>query len=137
MATPFKLKIITPDKTFFEGETENVIVRTTEGDIGILAGHINYAASLPSGPIKVKMDDGNYRLAAISGGVLKISKAGTVIIARAIEWGSEIDLEHARRSEEDARRRMQESKGKSNAEFERARMKLMRALNRIDVAQKM
>ncbi len=137
MATPFKLKIITPDKTFFDGETENAIVRTTEGDVGILAGHIAYAAGLPSGPLKIKMEDGKFRLAAISGGLLKISKEGVVIIANAVEWGNEIDLEHARRSEEDARRRMDASKGKSNAEFERARMKLMRALNRIDVAGKL
>ena len=35
----FKLKIITPEKVFFDEETEQIIVRTTEGDIGILAGH--------------------------------------------------------------------------------------------------
>ena len=37
--TPFDLKIITPEKTFFEGNTEQIIVRTVSGDIGILAGH--------------------------------------------------------------------------------------------------
>ena len=42
--TPFDLKIITPEKTFFEGNTEQIIVRTVSGDIGILAGHAPYVA---------------------------------------------------------------------------------------------
>ena len=37
--TPFKLQIITPEKTFFDGETEQIIARTTVGDVGILNGH--------------------------------------------------------------------------------------------------
>ena len=52
----FKLKIITPEKVFFDEETEQIIVRTTEGDIGILAGHENYVADLPAGPFRVKID---------------------------------------------------------------------------------
>ena len=38
----YKLKIVTPEKIFFDGETEQITIRTTEGDIGILAGHIKY-----------------------------------------------------------------------------------------------
>ncbi len=44
----FKLKIITPEKVFFDGDTEQVIVRTTEGDTGVLYGHENYVANLPA-----------------------------------------------------------------------------------------
>ena len=50
MATPFHLTVITPEKIFFDGETTQIIVRTTEGDIGILANHTSLVASLPSGP---------------------------------------------------------------------------------------
>lgn len=39
MATLYNLEIVTPDCNFFEGQTEMVIVRTTEGDIGILHDH--------------------------------------------------------------------------------------------------
>ncbi|HAS79218.1 MAG TPA: F0F1 ATP synthase subunit epsilon, partial [Ruminococcus sp.] len=54
--TPFNLKIITPEKIFFDGKTEQLTVRTTEGDIGILAGHENFVANLPSGAMKIKID---------------------------------------------------------------------------------
>ena len=49
--TPFDLKIITPEKTFFEGNTEQIIVRTVSGDIGILAGHAPYVANIVSSPL--------------------------------------------------------------------------------------
>ena len=54
----FPLQMITPEKIFFEGDVQRVIVRTTEGDVGILAKHEKYVAALPSGPVKVIMADG-------------------------------------------------------------------------------
>ncbi len=39
MAASFSLSVVTPEKIFFDGETSQIIVRTTEGDIGILANH--------------------------------------------------------------------------------------------------
>lgn len=129
---PFTLKIITPEKVFFDGETEQIIVRTTEGDIGVLAGHENYVADLPAGPFKVK-SEGKFRIAAISGGVLKVSKESTTILAMAAEWAEEIDLDWAKRSQEDALKRLNESK--SDYEHRLAEMKLKRALNRINISQ--
>lgn len=129
--TPFKLKIITPEKIFFDGETEQITVRTTEGDTGILAGHERYVANLPSGPVKIKVD-GNFKLAALSEGTVKVSKDSVTIIATAIEWADEIDIEWAKRSEKEARERMQQRK--SDAEFHYAELKLKRALNRISVS---
>lgn len=133
MSTPFHVIIITPDKTLFDGETEQIIVRSTEGDIGIMANHISYCASIPSSPLKIKLPDGSYRVAAISSGMIKTSKEKTTIIATAAEWADEIDIEWAKRSEEDAREKMKTYQ--SGLEFDRADLKLKRALNRINVSQ--
>lgn len=127
----FKLKIITPEKVFFDDETEQIIVRTTEGDIGILAGHENYVADLPAGPFRVKID-GKYKIAAISGGAIKVSKDAVTILAMAAEWAEDIDSEWAKRSHEDAIKRINESK--SDYEHRRAELKLKRALNRIKIS---
>lgn len=127
----FKLKIITPEKIFFDDETEQIIVRTTEGDIGILAGHENYVADLPAGPFRVKID-GKYKIAAISGGAIKVSKDAVTILAMAAEWAEDIDSEWAKRSHEDAIKRINESK--SDYEHRRAELKLKRALNRIKIS---
>ena len=128
----YKLKIITPEKVFFDGETEHIIVRTTEGDLGVLAGHENYVSDLPAGPFRVKID-GQFKAAAISGGVLKVSKEVTTILAMAVEWADEIDIEWAKRSQEDAEKRLKETK--SDFEHRLAELKLKRALNRIKVSE--
>lgn len=129
---PFKLEILTPEKVFFNGETEHLIARTFEGDVGILYGHSPYVANLVSGYIKVKLSDGSFRTAAVSTGVIKASEEGAVILANTVEWADEIDVERAKRAEEEARRRLKENK--SQHEFDLAEQKLKRALNRISVA---
>lgn len=130
----FNLKVITPEKVFFQGEVAQITVRTTEGSKGILAHHINYCAILPSGEMKVKLPNGTVKSSAISSGTLTFHNNEATILAYACEWSDEIDLEWAKRSEEDARRKLQEHK--SDQEFKYADLKLKRALNRISVGNK-
>ena len=54
--TPFPLKIVTPDGVQFDGQAEELIVRSTTGDIGIMAGHINCVAPLGMGRAMVLVD---------------------------------------------------------------------------------
>lgn len=128
----FLLRILTPRDTFFEGDVERIIVHTTEGDAGILAKHEKYVACLPAGPLKITAADGSKRLAAVSGGIMKVSETQTVILADAAEWAEDIDVEHAKRSEEDARKRREQSQ--NSHDMERAEAKLQRALNRLRVS---
>lgn len=128
----FPLQIITPEKIFFEGEVQRVIVRTTEGDVGILAKHEKYVAALPSGPVKLTLSDGTERLAALSGGAVRVSPAQTAILANAVEWAEDIDIDWAKRSEQDALRRKENSQNAQELQY--AEMKLQRALNRLRVS---
>lgn len=131
MAAEFRLSIITPEKTFYDDETSMVIVRTTEGDIGILANHTSLVASLPSGPVKIKNQDGTFKIAALSSGIIKVGGNKVSIIANAVEWADEIDVEWAKRSEAEARDKLHHLKDKH--ELDIAELKLQRALNRISV----
>ena len=130
----FSLKVTTPEKIFFDGETSQIIVRTTEGDIGILANHTSLVADLPSGPLKIRQEDGSWKVAAVSTGLLKVGGNKVSILANAVEWADEIDLEWAKRSEEDARNRIAQQASKH--EHDLAELKLQRALNRISVGSK-
>ncbi|WP_295212034.1 ATP synthase F1 subunit epsilon [Ruminococcus sp.] len=131
--TPFKLKIITPEKTFFEGETEQIIARTASGNIGILAGHAPYVANIVSSPFQIKLD-GQFKTAAISGGLIKVSAEGVTVVTSAVEWADEIDVARAERAKAEAERKIKENA--SQKEFERAEQKLRRAMNRLVVAGK-
>ena len=128
----FPLQIITPDKVFFDGAVQRLVVRTTEGDVGILAKHEKYVAALPSGPVKLTLEDGSVRIAALSGGALKVSPDRTAILANAVEWAEDIDVDWAKRSEEDARRKVEQSKTQHDQLA--AEAKLKRALNRLRVS---
>ena len=76
-------------------------------------------------------EDGSWRVAAISTGLLKVGGNKVSILANAVEWADEIDLDWAKRSEEDARRRLKEQQDKHQLDL--AELKLQRALNRISV----
>ena len=129
--TPSKLQIITPEKTFFDGETEQIIARTTVGDVGILNGHEPYCAALGIGQMRV-MIDGQFRRAATTGGIIKVSREKTVILVQACEWADEIDVNRAEHAKEVAEGRIKAAH--SDNELRLAEAKLKRALNRIDAA---
>ncbi|MCL2633717.1 MAG: ATP synthase F1 subunit epsilon [Oscillospiraceae bacterium] len=131
--TPFNLRIITPDKVFFKGEIEKIIVRTTVGDKGILAKHEPYIAALPIGTMKI-MIKGNYRIAAISPGTINVGENGdTVVIVQSCEFSDEIDVSRAKIAKKAAEERLSDE-GVSIVDHDIAEFKLKRALNRLDAA---
>ena len=129
----FRFLIITPDRTLFDGQVQEVIARTTEGDVGILAGHIRYVALLKTGVLTVKMENGEIRKAAVASGVLKVSDTCTTVMSSAAEWAEEIDPDWAERSRQDALAKIEAAKDEPDR-LERANLKLQRALNRLSVS---
>ncbi|MCL1789703.1 MAG: ATP synthase F1 subunit epsilon [Oscillospiraceae bacterium] len=136
--TPFNLKIITPSKVIFDDKTENVIVRTTVGDVGILAGHEPYVAALPVGRMKMMDKDGKYKLASLSTGTIRVEEGGkaVVILAQSCEWKNQIDIPRAEKSKEIAEKRMADS-DLPQMERELAEQKYKRAVNRLEVAKEL
>ena len=80
--------------------------------------------------MKVMVDD-KLRTAAVSSGLIKVGGNKVHIFADAVEWAEDIDIEWAKRSEEDARRRI--AAKASERDFDLAELKLKRALNRISI----
>ena len=61
-----------PRKASFNGETTQIIAKTTMGNVGILHGHVPYVANLVSSPLKIKVE-GELKEAALSSGFLKVA----------------------------------------------------------------
>lgn len=129
----FHLKVLTVDRVFFEGDVERIVVRTTQGDVGILPNHVKYLAALGIGGLTI-IADGKSRIAAVAGGFVDVSKEQTVILARTCEWADEIDLSRAEKAEERAKARLQQQL--SDHEQDVASVKLKKAINRIRIAKK-
>ncbi|MCI5800622.1 MAG: ATP synthase F1 subunit epsilon [Oscillospiraceae bacterium] len=129
---PFPLQIVTPDGIYFDGEAQQVIVRTTEGEVGILRGHADYVAALSIGEARITVD-GQVRRAACNSGMISVNKGLVRVVAVTFEWSDDIDLERAQRAKEKAEKALQEKTGE--VELRTAELKLKRALTRIKVAK--
>ena len=95
--TPFQLKIVTPDGLIFDGQAEELVVRTTSGDLGILAGHINCVAPLGMGRATIIID-GKRRYGACIGGMVSVVNGIVTLVPTTFEWADEIDVERAEAS---------------------------------------
>ena len=133
--TPFALKIVTPDGLAFDGQAEELIVRTVGGDMGILAGHINCVATLGMGRATV-MIDGKKRYAACIGGMVSVVDGAVTLVPTTFEWAEDIDLKRAENSAQRAKQVISD-KNASDAQLRLAEARLKRAWVRSSVAKPM
>lgn len=130
----FPLKIVTPDGLQFAGQAEELIVRTTTGDMGILAGHISCVAPLGMGRATI-VTDGKKRYAACIGGMVSVVKGAVTLVPTTFEWAENIDVARAAASEARAQNVLKD-KTSTDTDLRLAEARLKRALIRQNVAQK-
>lgn len=85
----FHLQIVTPDGLMADDEVQSVTLRTTTGDVGILAGHADYVAPVKKGTAKITDKNGNIKTAECNGGLISV-KGGTVrVVAEEFVWNGD------------------------------------------------
>ena len=126
----FTLRIITPDRVFYESPVKMVEFNTVEGEIGVLPGHIPMTVIVKPGVLTIT-EEGGSKQAALHAGFAEILQGGVTILAEIIEWPEEIDEGRANGAKERAEERLREKAPGTNVE--RAEIALRRALTRIEV----
>ena len=129
--TPFNLKIVTPDGLIYDGEAEKLVVRTTGGDVCILARHLDYVAPLGMGMAVVEAN-GNRRMAACIGGMLSVKAGEVTLVPTTFEWSDKIDLKRAEASYERASKALKKDNA-TDTEIALAEARMRRALVRKSV----
>lgn len=129
----FNLQIISPTRVFYDDQVDMVEMKTSEGEIGVLAGHIPLTAILEPGILRIKKADGD-REAALHDGFVQIQKDKVTILAESCEWPDEIDVNRAKEAKARAERRLKS--GEKEVDMLRAELALKKALIRIDLAGK-
>lgn len=124
----FKLRIVTPRGIYKETEVEMLNLRTTSGQIGILANHLPLASAIDISEMNYISKGERYKF-ALSGGFVYVNDDETTIIANAIESPEEIDLRRA----EEAKRRAESKLQDENADILRAEIALRKAILRIRI----
>ena len=130
--TTFKLEVITPLKLVLSEDVERVILRTTEGDMGVLANHAPLVAELAVGEMKIKVNGTEERF-FVAGGFLEISKDRTLVLADEAMNIKDIDVETARKDAELAKQKL--SKLKEDRDIAVTQRALESALTKVGMAE--
>ncbi|WP_155285997.1 F0F1 ATP synthase subunit epsilon [Lacticaseibacillus zhaodongensis] len=130
------VNIVTPDGLVYDHHAKMVVVRSTDGDLGIMANHEPIVAPLQIGEVRIQRIDkpGHEDRVAVNGGFMEMNGNTASIIADSAERARDIDLTRAQAARERAQRRIDAAKQKNDAdELKRAQVALQRAVNRINV----
>lgn len=124
--------IVTPGGVFKDIKVNHLRAPGTEGDFGVLPGHLPFMTTLRIGGLYLDTDEGRQRW-AVSGGFVQVMPDRVIILAQTAERAEEIDIPRAQAAMERAQERL---KSRSpDLDVPRARAALARALNRLRIAK--
>ena len=129
MAEKFKLSIISPERSFFEGDCEFLEFVSTEGELGIYAKHIPLTTILEPCVMKIH-NEGEVKKAAILGGFVEILKDKITVLAEDAQWPDDIDVARAKAAKKRAEDRL--TAKQEGTDMLRAEAALKRAIARIN-----
>ena len=82
----FPLIISSPDGDLFRGEAEMLILRGTEGDLAIMAGHVPFVTAVVKGSCVVITDTDERKEGVIDEGLLTVDAERTTVLTSALTW---------------------------------------------------
>ncbi|MGT2749685.1 F0F1 ATP synthase subunit epsilon [Streptococcus orisasini] len=133
------VQIVTPDGLKYDHHAKFILVKTLDGEMGILANHENLMAPLEVHEMKIRRidDDKHVDWVAVNGGIIEIKNNVVTIVADSAERERDIDVSRAERAKIRAEKEIEEAKEHHRIdEVQRAQVALRRALNRINVGSK-
>ena len=133
MAT-FNVKVVTYQEKVLEQEADFLLVRTTEGDMGVLPNHSPFVAELAIGEMMIRLN-GTEKSYFVSGGFIEISNNNVTILADEAIASEMIDLERAKKEAEEAKAKL--DKLKEDKDILITEKNLNAALTKVRLAEKL
>ena len=133
LPTSLALEIVTPDRSIVSQQVDEVELPGADGYFGVLPGHTPLLASLQVGEMWYRIGQERYYL-AIAFGFAEVLPDRVTVLAQIAERAQEIDVARA----EEAKKRAEErvTQPQANMDFERARIALIKAMTRLQVASR-
>jgi len=125
-----KVTVATPDAKIYDDVADMIIVKTCEGEIGILPGHMPIITLLDIGTLHIKICE-DEKIATVNRGFLQFMNDEVTIFTDSAEWPEDIDLERAKKAKERAEERLR----RNDIDKKRAEYALKRAINRINLKE--
>lgn len=127
------LEVITPEKVVFNGEIDELVIDTVNGQIAILPNHANLVTKLIPGEMKIIKGKTEQVLAA-TGGFLEVGKNKVTILADYAVRAQDIEIAKAQEAQKRAQQAMKEKA--SEKDFRMAEAELQKALLQLKVARR-
>ncbi|MBE5946767.1 MAG: ATP synthase F1 subunit epsilon [Lachnospiraceae bacterium] len=127
-----QIKIIAPDRPFYEGEVTFIEFNTTEGILGIYPKHIPMTVVIAPGVLKIEENGGETKEAALHSGFAEILGDSITILAESVEWPDEIDVKRAEEAKVRAERRIEDD----SMDLNRAELALKRSIVRMQLTKR-
>ena len=99
----FPLRVLAPERTFFDGACTSLTVPSIDGMYGLMAQHEDIVLAIVPGKLALRDADGVEQIAAVSEGVLKMEHGEALVLVDTIERPEEIDLHRAEEMAAEAR----------------------------------
>ena len=129
---PIHVEFVSPERIIFEAEASEVIVRTTDGEIGFLSGHVPFVGVLAVAEARIYDIDGStIHSFAVHRGFVEIANDHCTILSDVAEAAAHIDRARA----EIALNRAEEALN-ADKDDEDAKAALRRAQIRLSVSKK-
>ncbi|MDV8000546.1 F0F1 ATP synthase subunit epsilon [Rhodococcus sp. IEGM 1408] len=93
-----EVEFVTVERRFWSGTATMVVARTTEGEIGIQAGHEPVLGQLDAGGTVTVYTDEGKKVAAVQGGFLSVTASKVSILGETAEWSESIDRADAEKA---------------------------------------
>lgn len=134
MAEKIQLDVVTPKRQVVDEQVDILVAPGTEGEFGVLAGHIPFLSTLNPGELRFTKD-GQVEYMVVTGGFAEVQPDKVTVLAETAELAREINLDRAMKAKERAEERLRQTKSEE-LDYIRAQAALQRALARLKVAQK-
>jgi F-type H+-transporting ATPase subunit epsilon len=133
LPTHLQLQIVSADRLLVNEQVDEVEIPGTEGYFGVLPGHTPLLATLQVGELWYRQGSEKHYL-SIAFGFVEVQPDRVTILAQIAEAAGEIDLARAEAAKKRAEERL--SRPTTDMDFERARIAMLKALVRLQVASR-
>ena len=103
MAGPLHIELVAADRTVWSGEAAEVIARTADGDIGVLAGHAPLLSLLVPGVVVITPEQGDIVRAVVADGFISVADDRVSILSEDVQLADEVETAHVQAELEAAR----------------------------------
>lgn len=108
-----KLKIITHEQVVFEGDVDGVYAKGTQGDFGVLPGHIPFMTPLAIGVTRVQRDSEKLFFSTVEG-IFQFKNNEAIILTQFAQNGNDVDVAKAELEKQEAEARLGSAKTKED-----------------------